>query len=409
MNLSKKFLFLNVILGACFVNLSIASESLQVSSSIEATLNEVEVNQEQWFQYQVVMEPNNGSPCCYHSKNQKYCALSGENKGRGSLYSSDSIDSDLLNIYFQLDVDEVTAMIVAGGACPVNVEGTSVTELLNVSNQQSVAFLSAQLEKVTIPNITDKIISSIAMHKGVDAQRTIENLLSVSKHREKAIFWLGAARNEAGYEVLASLLDDEKVGLKTKKQVIFALSQNSSKNAFPRLMRLAKQSSDPVIKGESLFWLAQNNVEAAFPVIESILKGSPSRRLTDKAVFALSQYSGERSWSKLVDLARNHSDSHVREKAIFWLSQKSVPGEKFDALPILLKLANSNEARKIKEQAVFGISQLKDERAVEGLVSLINGSRDKRVKQRANFWLGQSEHPKALEYIDTMLVSAKNE
>jgi len=383
-------------------------DSLEVKSSIATAIQNIKTEDNHWFRYQVKMEPNNGMPCCYHSRNKSYCELEGKNYGWSSSGSSGSQDSKTLDIYFKSENSRIQKILFAGSECNVNAERAYVTELTGVSNNKSLSFLNQQLSQVKSRHSQQSIVSSIALHEGEQAQEVIEALVDNNRHVENAIFWLGAARNEAGYKALVKLLDDDKQTRKHKKRAIFALSENSSKKAFPKLMELAKNSNDENIRGESLFWLAQNNVAAAFPVIEKVLEGTPSRRMTEKAVFALSQYEGKRSWDLLVELAINHQSLNVREKAIFWLSQseKRAKSNEYDSLPVLLKLATGAEPRKISEQAVFAISQLKGEKSVNGLVSLIKNSKDKSVKKKAIFWLGQSNHPKALDYIEGLLVSA---
>ena len=382
-----------------------AKTQVTVTSDIESSIKEIKAASNQWFHYQIKMEPDNGMPCCYQKAGKTGCSLEGDNYGWGS-YGSNSDESEQLSIYFKKTNEGLEKLTLAGAECSVDTSGASIIDLLDVSNEQSIEFLTSQLDLKQKKRNGERIIAGIAYHSGAEAQKFIESLLAHSQHKENAIFWLGAARNEAGYKRLNKLLNDKNEDRKSKSRAIFALSENSSSKAIPRILEIAKESPDFELKGEALFWLAQKKVEEAYPVIESLLEEAGSRRVIEKAVFALSQYRNKKSWNKLVDLAKRHQSLIVREKSIFWLSQTDEV-EGVNPLPVLMTLTKKDEPKRIREQAVFAISQLEGEDSVDGLVSLIKNSKDKFVKKKAIFWLGQSENPKAIELIDDLFALNK--
>jgi hypothetical protein len=90
--------------------------------------------------------------------------------------------------------------------------------------------------------------------------------------RRSAVFWLGQA---AGAEVdgaLDSIAGDPGTDREVRKQAVFALSQRSSEEAVPALIRVARTSRDPELRRTALFWLGQSNDPRAVDLFEEILR-----------------------------------------------------------------------------------------------------------------------------------------
>ena len=57
-----------------------------------------------------------------------------------------------------------------------------------------------------------------------------------------------------------------------RKQAIFALSQRSTDEAVPALMRIARTNGDPELRRTALFWLGQSEDPRAVTLFEEMLK-----------------------------------------------------------------------------------------------------------------------------------------
>jgi hypothetical protein len=167
--------------------------------------------------------------------------------------------------------------------------------------------------------------------------------------------------------------------------------------------------------------------------LERLLKSTDASDETrGHAAFWLGQTRGRRGFEDVLAIARSQSSSQrLREKAVFAVSQSSEP----EAVDELIKLAKhdptahvrsqalfwlSQKAGKkaagavrnavdddpdagVREKAVFAISQLPDDQSVPMLAELMKTHRDPGVRKKAAFWLGQKNDPRALAAIEDVL------
>jgi len=101
----------------------------------------------------------------------------------------------------------------------------------------------------------------------------------------------------------------------------------------------------------------------------------------------------------LMRVAKSDGSPSVRGEAIFWLAQKA--GKKA-ASAITDAIANDPET-KVKERAVFALSQLPKDDGVPKLIEVARTNRNPSVRKQAIFWLGQSRDPRALEFFTEIL------
>jgi HEAT repeat protein len=92
------------------------------------------------------------------------------------------------------------------------------------------------------------------------------------ERRRHAIFWLGQAAGTAVDGALDSIASDEHGDREVRKQAVFALSQRSSSEAIPALIRVARTSRDPELRKSALFWLGQSEDPRALDLFEEILR-----------------------------------------------------------------------------------------------------------------------------------------
>jgi len=105
------------------------------------------------------------------------------------------------------------------------------------------------------------------------------------------------------------------------KAAMAALAQHAAPNALERLLRLARQSPDPKLRGDALFWLAHRAGQRAEAAITQAIANDPETEVKKKAVFALSQLPPDQGVPLLIQVARTHANPAVRKQAFFWLGQ----------------------------------------------------------------------------------------
>jgi hypothetical protein len=92
------------------------------------------------------------------------------------------------------------------------------------------------------------------------------------ERRRSAVFWLGQAAGAAVDGALDSIAGDTGTEREVRKQAVFALSQRSSEQAVPALIRIARTNRDPELRKSALFWLGQSNDPRAIDLFEEILR-----------------------------------------------------------------------------------------------------------------------------------------
>jgi hypothetical protein len=179
--------------------------------------------------------------------------------------------------------------------------------------------------------------------------------------------------------------------------------------------------------------LAMHADPSATTELERILNSpNASDETRGQAAFWLGQTRGRRGYEDVLAIARSQSLSQrLREKAVFAISQSKEPG----AIDELINLAKhdptahvrsqalfwlSQKAGKkaasavrqsvdddpdehVREKAVFAVSQMPDEQSVPMLIELMKTHRDGNVRKKAAFWLGQKHDPRALAAIEEVL------
>ena len=111
------------------------------------------------------------------------------------------------------------------------------------------------------------------------------------------------------------------------EQAVLAVALADSVNAWPDLVRLARDSSVPLrVRNQAVFWLGLAAGEAATrDLAELVGDDAVDREVREHAVFALSQQPREVGVPALIRIARTNRDPDVRRKAFFWLGQSRDP------------------------------------------------------------------------------------
>ena len=105
----------------------------------------------------------------------------------------------------------------------------------------------------------------------------------------------------------------------------------------------------------------------------------------------------------LIRAATSDRDTKVRSQSWFWLAQSKATETES---AIRTALPKETELR-VREQAVFALSQLPPDRAAPALVAVAEDkSLAREERKRAIFWLGQMKSDQAVTYLDKIL-SAK--
>jgi HEAT repeat protein len=245
----------------------------------------------------------------------------------------DSSSSSNVVVLLRIDHDAISSVRIAPTSCTLNASGLALEWLTGVSPDESVSFLSQLAKETAAKNADkhDKIVEgslvALVQHatpKATDALITLASPPNDARLREKAAFWLGAARGHDGYVALAQLVAKEQ-DPKLREKLTFDLSVNNDPAATDELIRMAKADADTGVRGQALFWLAQKAGKKAVASLRDAAANDPNTEVKKKAVFALSQLPKDQSVPQLIQVAETNTNPEVRKQAIFWLGQTNDP------------------------------------------------------------------------------------
>jgi HEAT repeat protein len=146
--------------------------------------------------------------------------------------------------------------------------------------------------------------------------------------------------------------------------------------------------------------IAMHADPAAEQALEGLLAASQPDELRRRAVVGLAQRNNSQALNILVGVAHNDKSAHVRGQALFWLAQRA--GQKVAESAINDAIANDPETE-VKKRAVFALSQLPKDEGVPLLIKVAKTNQNPAVRKQAMFWLGQSKDERALAFIEEVL------
>lgn len=125
--------------------------------------------------------------------------------------------------------------------------------------------------------------------------------------------------------------------------------------------------------------------------------GRPGR----EAVFPATLADSVTVWPMLMRIARNERRPRsVRESATFWLGQLA---EEPVTRGLSELVGDDTLDRKVRESAVFALSQRRNGEGVTALINVVRTAKDPQLRKNALFWLAQSKDPRALDLIEELL------
>jgi hypothetical protein len=301
-----------------------------------------------WVSWQVASVPDALNWCCYGSQRDSQrmsCKLDGNVDRYGS--RDDDPSTDAVKLYVRLSAGKVEKLRTLSASCPAAAD-TPIQDLGIVDENDSARWVLAQIR--------------VASGESETRNRQLENgLTALAMHRGDI------AQNE--------------------------------------LASLARTSPRFETRKKAIFWLGRVRGDAGADIVSPLMFADPDAEVRKQAAFALSQSKSARVAPDLIRLGDTDAVGDVRAEAWFWLAHT---GDVHAEQPIGAAMRKDPDER-VREKAVFALSQLPDERATKALISAAEDrtlSREQR--KRAVFWLSQSESDSAQAYLEKVLaVSAR--
>ena len=279
-----------------------------------------------WFAFGFPAVEGTKSPCCWKGNWKRSteigCALEKDFQSYGT-FSASPVE-DTIVAYARVRDGSLAQLKIAGEQCPMDAGGLEVTWIGDTDADETLDWLQGIARDGRDDDVSHPALWALALHADRGAG---DRLYSLARDRdsdisEEAIFWLGEARGEAGFEALENLLDVLPAG-DTRRHINFALSQNDSDEAASLLGDIARNDRDPEQRADALFWLAQEYPEQAEDMILDVIENERDRETLERAVFAMSQLPPETAGPLLLELAKDKdAPREARRQALFWLAHE---------------------------------------------------------------------------------------
>jgi HEAT repeat protein len=323
-----------------FVNAKM--ETQDGSRGLQAAVQRIAADSPQplWFAYQVdAVAGKHSSSCCDYrtDAHAPYCGICNLENGHGQTTVQGQNQNATVKleqraqvtILLRVEQKHVMRVRQASPDCQLDAGDLRVVWLTGVKPEQSVALLAGYVSENgrERDGLTNEALVAIAQHADPSADRALADFVAPNQPtwlREKASFWLGAARGKSGLALLEKMAKNDPNG-QIREKVAFAIFVSQEPEATDDLIRMAKDDPESHVRGQALFWLAQKAGQKASATITGAIQNDPDTEVKKKAVFALSQMPKEEGVPKLIDVAQNNKNPEVRKQAMFWLGQSNDP------------------------------------------------------------------------------------
>ena len=179
----------------------------------------------------------------------------------------------------RLEAGLVVRLRTATPDCEIDAGGLPVVWLDGVKPDDSVAWLTSLVNAIPAADerfgrVVRPAVVAIAMHEGAAATRSLVTIArdhSAPRMRSDALFWLG---QRAGTEAAATIAEaiDRDPETEVKRRAVFALSQLPKDEGVPKLIEVARNSRNAVVRKQAMFSLGQSNDPRALRFFEEILQ-----------------------------------------------------------------------------------------------------------------------------------------
>jgi len=294
-----------------------------------------------WIGYGVGAIDGDREACCFNNDSSgRSCGRCRLEDGNESFTSNSEkrtahLETQYLLVLFRVENRAVEKIRTFSEDCELDAGGRTIYWLTGVNPAQSVALLASMVKGSARDlesdgdqdHIADGAVAAIALHAAPEADGALRKFVAPDqpgKLRERAAFWMGAARGKPGFDTLKSLArsdgDDH-----FREKLMFDLSVTREPGAVDALIDSARHDSSAGVRGQAIFWLAQKAGKKAEGAITEAIERDPETEVKKKAVFALSQLPKDEGVPLLIQTARSNSNPVVRKDAMFWLGQSNDP------------------------------------------------------------------------------------
>ena len=187
-------------------------------------------------------------------------------------------------------------------------------------------------------------------------------------------------------DCLLSIINQDEHG-EIRRQALEALAQNENEKASDMLIQIAQTSANPRIRFEAIGKLRDRTPSEVIDCLNRIVnKQDEPYKVQREALEILAQIEDDRALDMLIRIVKTHFNPRIRTEAVNQL--RDIDELRLSALPkvvdCLASVVNKNdELEENQREAVEGLAQIEDNRALDVLVQITENHVKPRIREEA--------------------------
>jgi HEAT repeat protein/TolA-binding protein len=185
---------------------------------------------------------------------------------------------------------------------------------------------------VDVPGLRARVQAALAARGDADAAKQLERDAAQNSGcdreevsvRAEALSALGQMDLATAMPVVKKVLQRrDECTVELRRRALFLIGRNPNSESVPIMLDVAKNDTDPNIRGEAMSWLSRVAGDQAVPLLEELLRTSNDERTQRSAISALSSIDTDRARRAVrTIIERNDAPERVRYDAIIGLSRE---------------------------------------------------------------------------------------
>jgi hypothetical protein len=171
-------------------------------------------------------------------------------------------------ILFRLEGGAVNRIRLVSPDCEIDAAGVPVHWLADVRPAESVALLG------TFDSYFNQTTNAIAMHADSSADDALERMVANSQPervRQRAAFWLGAARGRRGFDRAKDLIDHDP-SQSVRQRAVEGIAASKEPEALDTLIAIARKENDTRVRRQAVNAISRSRDPKAQAFLEDVLK-----------------------------------------------------------------------------------------------------------------------------------------
>lgn len=278
----------------------------------------------------------------------------------------------------------------------IEVRKEAADSLGDSADAAALSALERMYGEVGNREVKREILDSIADNR--DQAAATRFLIKVSESdpdrelRREAIDGLGDSQDPASLKALEKIINDPNSDSDLQREAVDAIGDKGQDVAVPLLMRIAKTHPNAEVRREAIDHLGEIPGQLSF-LVDVARNESENLDLRREAIDAIGESPDADGINTLQTLYSAITNREVRREILDAISESH---DREAALNFLVKVARGDSDPEVRQEALSGLGEMNDDRAIEALSELYAGERSEEVKEQILEALAESNTKRAL-------------